>query len=113
MKHLIVYFILLYSLIACANTEQTDHLYGQWSLEAVIFDDGSKNNPGAGNYVEVTPDYITEVISSIGRRQYPYHREGNLLTLTVGDEVVRWEIVAVGEEHLHIQTPIGRYILRR
>lgn len=113
MKYLIVYFILLYSLVACANTEQPAHLQGQWSLEAVIFEDGSKNNPGAGNYVEMTPEYITEVISNIGRRQYPYQREGNLLILTVGDEVVRWEVIEVSEEHLHIQTPIGRYILRR
>lgn len=113
MKYLIVHFILLYSIIACANTEQAALIYDKWALEAIIFDDGSKNNPGAGNFVEVTPDYITEVISSMGSRQYPYLKEGNLLTLTVGDEVVRWEIVEVGEEHLHIQTPIGRYIFRR
>ncbi len=82
-------------------------------MTQVVYDDGSTNQLEAGNFVDIKPDTITEIIKDHGSRQYPYIRQDNVLTLTADGEQISWQIVSEAKHRLEIATPIGKYVLSR
>lgn len=111
--YLIVFSFVAVSLVACSDAREPNDISGRWTVEQVVYEDGSTNNLEAGNFVDISADEIVEVIRDFGNRQYPYTREGNELTLTTNDEQIVWQVVVETDKHLELATPIGKYVLTR
>jgi len=82
-------------------------------MTGIIYEDGSINMLGPGNYVAFANDNIVEGIKGQGKRRYPYTRLGEALKLVVDDGEVLWFVVKQTNDELNIDTPIGRYLLIR
>ena len=107
--------LILLGATACTSATTTDHksIKYNWQLLQVIYDDGSINRLGQGNYVLIEDSEILEVIGQRSKRRYPYIRKNSVLYITSGEAIVEWEIVSLNENNLQLKTPIGVYILKR
>ena len=104
-------------IVACASTTGVENtsLYGKWTLNKVVDEDGDfrdfTNHPG--NFVHIKQSEVSEIIAGHGVRSYPYSKNGDVLTLISGGVPINWIIVVNTERLLELDTPIGRYILSR
>ena len=112
-KNMVALTLLALVLSSCSNASESDDIFGRWVMTEVVYDDGSVNQLGSGNFVDINADTITEVIKDHGSRQYPYIRQDNMLTLTADGEQISWQIVSEAKHRLEIATPIGKYVLSR
>ena len=112
-KNMVALTLFALVLSSCSNASESDDILGRWVITEVVYDDGSVNQLEVGNFVDINADTITEVIKDHGSRQYSYSRQGNVLTLTAGDEQISWQILSEAPHHLEVATPIGKYKLIR
>ena len=112
-KTVTVFAIFMVSMFFHASAIELDNISGRWVMTEVVYDDGSVNQLETGNFVDIDANTITEVIKDHGSRQYPYTRQGNVLTLTADDEQITWQILSQDTHRLDVATPIGKYKLTR
>jgi phosphoribosylformylglycinamidine (FGAM) synthase PurS component len=112
-KNMVALTLFALILASCSNANESDDLFGRWVMTEIVYDDGSVNQLEAGNFVDINANTITEVIKGYGNRQYSYTRQDKVLTLTVDDEQITWQILSEATHRLEIATPIGKYALTR
>jgi len=107
--------LLIAALIALSgcNQENSDYL-GFWKLEKVLYEDNSEKSfpPESGAGVEFTDTDIIEHYSPTHKQRYHYIVKGESLELTSqSGEVITWQLKQHDQQTLHIDTPIGIYVL--
>lgn len=114
LRRVALHVFLPLALLACSAepSRAEPPILGTWTLEKVVYDDGSENVLDPGNYVEIGPEDIIEIIAGAGSRRYSYVREGRTLNLQTGSGRIAWRILERRKDELTIQTPIGRYVLK-
>lgn len=112
-KNMVALTLFALVLSSCSNASESDDIFGRWVMTEVVYDDGSVNQLGSGNFVDINADTITEVIKDHGSRQYPYTKQDKVLTLTADDEKITWQILSEAAHRIEIATPIGTYVLTR
>jgi len=95
------------------DSSKNSSIYQKWILKEVIYDDGSVNILGTGNYIEITKESVTEIIAGHGKRLYKYTQDGNNLYLLPEIHNVTWILNRDINNKLTIQTPIGLYVLQQ
>jgi len=102
----------LITLSGC-KPESSDYL-GFWKLDKVLYEDNSEkifsSESGAG--VEFTDTDIIEHYSPTHKQRCHYTVKGESLALTSqSGEVITWQLKQYDQQRLHIDTPIGTYVL--
>jgi len=119
MKHIKTFiciaFLVLVGTTACVSKTLivNDSIEHKWLLEQVVDEEGSVNQVEPGNFGVIKHDTVMEVINKSGNRLYPYFRKANILHVTSGQTLIKWEIIYLDANNLHLKTPIGTYFLKR
>jgi len=95
------------------DSSKNSSIYQKWILKEVIYDDGSVNILGTGNYIEITKESVTEIIAGHSKRLYKYTQDDNNLYLLPETNNVIWVLNRDIHNKLTIQTPIGLYVLQQ
>lgn len=102
----------LLTLSGCQQ-ENDDHLRF-WTLEKVVYGDGSEKRfpPGSGAGVEFGSTDIIEHHSPTHKQHYTYiFKEDSLELTSQSGETIMWQLKPVDPQTLHVDTPIGTYVL--
>jgi len=109
-----ILFFLISNLTGCLfDSSKNNSIYQKWILKEVIYDDGSINILGTGNYIVITKESVTEIIAGHGNRFYKYTQDGDNLYLLPETNNVIWVLNRDGNNNLTIRTPIGLYVLQQ
>ncbi|MCW1717436.1 hypothetical protein OIZ54_01610 [Pseudoalteromonas sp. A3] len=112
-KILLIKYIFFSLVISSPLSAKNISIEYKWKLVEIVESDDKAITIPAGNYLDIDENSILEVMKTFGNRNYPYHREENNLFVTSGSQTIKWEIIFVDNNNLHLVTPIGTYILVR